>query len=306
VRRAAGVVLAALALLAATPAAAPANPPGVESVEMYLQQTAHGYEHSLRLLVYPQKGMAIVETAIASAAGLERSRGVSYAMAIPTTPFEGALDLTFPGLGRFDGTVSTKSGNSPGCDRPFRASFDGHLDFRGSGGYETWKASRAEGSVFRACNPRDPKAATLEDLFSAVQDYAPGLSGAAFRFLGRSRDHLVDFIAWGDLYRGEGTAQFVAFDREWLPGEVIAQRWVDRLGVPVKKTLEVGPGGDHPATAVFRPPAPFFGTARYDRRSHTLSGSLGASFLGRRVRLARPPLIALLEDEEPRPAGRVG
>jgi hypothetical protein len=308
VKRAAGVVLATLALLAAIPAAAPAaNAPGVESVEMYLQKSAHGYEHSLRLDVYPQRGMAVVDTAIRTAAGLERGRGVSYATAIPTTPFEGTLDLTFPGLGRIDGTVSTKKEGGPEChDGTSDATFAGHLDFRGSGGYESWKATRAEASVTHACDPRAPKAATPEALFSAVQEFGPGLSGGWFRFLGRSRNHLVNFIAMSDLYRGEGTVQFVAFDREWLPGEVIAQRWVDRPGLPAKGTVEIGPGGDHPATVVFRPPAPFFGTGRYDRRSHTLTGSLGVSFLGRRMRLANPPLVALLEDEVPQPAGRVG
>ena len=302
-RRAAGTVLAALAILAATTAVAPAaNPPAVETVQLYLQKTVRGHEHVLALDLYPLKGMAVVDTVIESAGGLEHGRGVAYAMAIPTTPFEGRLDLTFPGLGRFRGTVSPAGGGGSEChDGSFDATFRGHVGFRGSGGYESWRATRAEASVTRACNPRAPKAATPEALFQAVQEFGPGLSGGWFRFLGRSRDHDVNFIAWSDAYRGEGSAQFVAFDREWLPGGVIAQRWVDRPGIPAKHTVEVGPGGDHPATVVFRPPAPFFGTGRYDRRSHTLTGSLGVNFLGRRVRLAHPPLIALLEDEEPRP-----
>jgi hypothetical protein len=306
VRRTAWLALAGLAILASFPTTAAANPPAVERVEIHLQKTTYGQERAFRFLVYPQKGTAVIDTSVYGARGPERYRGVTYAFAIPTTPFEGTLDLTIPGLGRIDGTVSSDGEGGSGCDRSYVATFSGHLDFRGSGGYETWKATRAEASVFRACDPYDPKPATLGELFGAVQEYGPGLSGPAwFRFLGRSRDHALNFIAWSNLYRGEGDVQFVALDRELLPGEVMLQRWVDRPGVPAKKTIEVGPGGDHPATVVFRPPAPFFGTGRYDRRTHSLTGSLGAEFLGRRMRLAHPPQIALLEDEEPQPTGRV-
>jgi hypothetical protein len=89
----------------------------------------------------------------------------------------------------------------------------------------------------------------------------------------------------------------VAVDREWLPGEVATQRWVSRWGVSRARALTVGPGKD-PAVVTFHPPAPFFGIGIYHRASHALTGSLGVKFPGLRVRLAKPPLPAVLEDEE--------
>jgi hypothetical protein len=301
---AAGIVLAALAIFAATPAGAAAAEPGaVEEVQLYMHKMVRDHEHILELNVYPMKGLAVVDTVIDSAKGLERGRGVAYALAIPPAPFEGSLDLTVPGLGRFVGTVSTKSEGGAEChDGTSGGAFKGRVDFHGAGGYESWSATRVEAAVTRACNPRAAKSATPEDLFLSVQEYGPLLGGpASFRFLARSREHTIDFVVWSRPYRHEGFAQFVAFDREWLPGEVAVQRWVNRPGIPLTKTVEIGPGGDKPETITFRPPAPFFGTGHYDRRSHTLTGSLGVNFLGRRLRLARPPLAVHLEDEEIQP-----
>jgi hypothetical protein len=313
-RRAVGAVLAALAICAAGPGgAAAAEPRAVEEVELSLPKTVRGHDHFLQLDLSPLKGMAVVQTVIESAHGLGFGvgRGVSYAVAIPSVPFDGSLDLTVPGLGEFVGTVSTKGEGGARCRSGVAVeggTFAGRLDFRGAGGYESWKATRVRASLTRSCAPVTAKAATPDDLFLAVQEYGPTLSGpASFRFLARSRKHTVDFIAWGDPYRDEGITQFVAIDREWLPGGVVAQRWVNRPGIPSAQTVAIGPGGDEPSTIDFRPPAPFFGSGRYHRRSHALTGSLGVSFLGRRLRLARPPLVATLEDEAPgRLAGRVG
>ncbi|MGH2937443.1 MAG: hypothetical protein ACRDPE_04900, partial [Solirubrobacterales bacterium] len=277
-------------------------------VQLYMQKTARGHEHILELNVYPMRGLAVVDTVIDTASGLERGRGVAYALAIPPTNFEGWLDLTVPRLGRFVGAVSSEREGTAKCvDGAEPATFKGRLDFHGAGGYESWRAKRVEASVTRACNPRASKSATPEDLFGAVQEYGPLLGGpASFRFLARARDRSVNLIVWSDPYRHEGTGQFVGFDREWLPGEVAVQRWVNRPGIPLEKTVAIGPGGDHPTTIDFHPPKPFFGTGHYDRRSHALTGSLGANFLGLRLRLARHPLIAELEDEEVQPPRQPG
>jgi hypothetical protein len=305
VRRVAGVVFAALAIFAATSGAATAAEHGaaVEQVQLYMDKTVHGHTHVLDLQVYPLKGLATVQTVIEGASGLERGRGVTYAMAIPGTPFEGSLDLSVPGLGRFVGTVFTKGEGSAECRSGVSGgTFKGRVDFHGAGGYESWSATRVEAAVIRSCNPRVAKSATPEDPFLAVQERGPPFGGpASFRFLARSPEHTINFIVWSNPYRDEGSAQFVAFDREWLPGEVAVQRWVNRPGIPVANTVEIGPGGDHPTTIDFRPPKPFFGTGHYNRRSHTLTGSLGVRFLGRRMALVHPPLAALLEDEEFQP-----
>lgn len=305
-RRAAGIVLATLAIFAATPggaAAAQAHPVG--EVTLYLSVTKGGHSHIFQVNVFPLRGLATVDTTVTNAHGIDRERGVAYAVAIPPAPFEGSLDVHFPGLGRFVGTISTEREGTARC-RSGRieegADFNGRIDFHGSGGYASWSATKAKVGVTRSCTPLAAEPATRKDLSAAFGEFGPVLSGPVpFRLFAHSPGRALEFIAWGAPSHDRGTAQFVAVDREWLPGEVAVQRWVNRLGVQPAKTVEIGPGGDHPATVVFRPPAPFFGTGRYDRTSHTLTGSLGVNFLGLRLRLARPPLVALLEDEEIQP-----
>jgi hypothetical protein len=299
VRRAAAVLVAALAVLgASTGAAAAAEPRPVEEIEMQLVKTVRGHVHYLQLRVYPSKGLAIVDTAIEEA-DYSDGRGVDYAVAFPGAPFEGSLDLSLPGLGSFDGTISPKEKGASECRSDVATEpgvFKGHLDFRGAGGYESWKASRLVASVTRSCGPVEAETATPEDLQLAVQEGGPPLSGPApFRFFAVQQEPSIRFIAWSSSNR---SVQFFASDSEWRAGEVAVRRWANCFAASPGRAIDIGPGGDKPATVDFRPPKPFFGTGHYDRRAKTLTGSLGVSFLGRRIHLVRPELTVLLEDEE--------
>jgi hypothetical protein len=310
-RRATGIVLAALAMVAGLAVALPAGAAAaearpVEKVTVQIAATKGGHTHFLDLIVYPLRGLATVNTVIEDAHDPELGRGVAYAVAIPARPFEGSLDVTVPGLGEFVGTVSTEGGGSEAAKkcrsggRPEEfGTFTGQIDFHGAGGYESWSATRAEVGVTRHCTPHVAEPVTPEDVFGAAEELGPVLDGPApFRFFAHSRDRALEFIAWGTPYRDEGIVQFAALDREWLPGEVAVQRWVNRTGASLSATVAIGPGGDHPASVTFRPPHPFFGTGHYIRGTHTLTGYLGANFLGLRLHLTRHPLNTVLEDEE--------
>jgi hypothetical protein len=296
VRRLAGVVLAALALLAAVlPAGAAAADRPVESVVVELESAKHPLHHGLLLRLWPLKGMATVET-LPDLDDLKGGRGVTYALAFPPYSFEGSIDLSVPGLGEFVGAVAPKEPEK--CRSPRLTHFEGRIKFRGAGGYGTWRATHAPATVTRSCAGLPEKASTTRDLEAIVSELGPRLPGPApVRFDAFSRDRSLVFAMYGDAKRG---ASFVGIDREWLPGEVAVERWVSRQRVPFARTVELGPGGKHPSRIAFRPPTPFFGVGHYSARSHRLTGSLGASFLGLRARLTSRPLVAVLEDEEVR------
>jgi hypothetical protein len=109
---------------------------------------------------------------------------------------------------------------------------------------------------------------------------------------------LVEFIAWAGSTSNR--AEFVAIDREWLPGEVATERWAKKAFVTLTRTVALGAGAGSPASATFTPPAPFFGKGTYRRRTGKLTGSLGVRFLGLTLHLTLRPLAAALEDEERR------
>jgi hypothetical protein len=298
VRRAAALVLAALTILAfALPAGAAAADRPVESVVVEVEPAKHPLHHALLLKVWPLKGMAIVRT-LPNLANLESTRGVTYAVAFPPHPFDGSIDIKVPGLGEFVGTVAPKEPEK--CRGGAQLTrFDGRIEFRGAGGYGAWHAAHAPAAVTRSCTALPEKAATAKDLAAIVSESGPTLPGpSSIRFEASSRDRSLVFAMFGDARRG---ASFVGIDREWRPGEVAVERWVSRRRLPFARTVTLGPGGKHPAHITFQPPKPFFGVARYSRRSHRLTGSLGADFLGLRARLTARPLIAHLEDEQAGP-----
>jgi hypothetical protein len=294
-RRAAGLVLAALAIVAgALPAGAAADDRPVESVTVYLESAKHPLHHVLTLRVWPLEGMATVVT-YPDVAETENGRGVIYAVAFPPHPFDGSLEITLPGLGEFVGTVAPKEpGNCRGGAQ--LTHFDGRIEFHGAGGYGTWRGTRAPATVTRSCTKPAEKRASTKDLAAIVSELGPRLPGPSLvRFEAFSRDRSLAFAMFGDRQHG---ASFVGVDREWLPGEVAVERWASRQRLSFAGTVTMGPGGRHPARIAFRPPRPFFGVGHYDRHSHRLTGSLGAEFLGLRARLTSRPLIAVLEDEE--------
>ena len=112
-------VLATASLLAAVPAGAgaarteiepavvEASPEGAaREVSIYIPSPTD-HRRILELRLYPAKGVAVVDTYL-SASGTKPARGVAYAIAIPPAPFYGSLDLNFPGLGEFVGTVTSE------------------------------------------------------------------------------------------------------------------------------------------------------------------------------------------------------
>jgi hypothetical protein len=296
VRRAAAVALAALAVLgAAAPVGAAAEAKPVEWVGVFLHSPKNAYRHVLLLKVSPLKGIATVRT-LPDDLDLQ-SGGVTYAVAFPPHPFDGSIDVKMPGLGEFVGSIAPAKGSSSKCGKIGLAQFNGRIRFRGAGNYGTWGATRAAATMDRSCTAIAEESVTSRDLFAAAAELGPTLPGPSLiRFEAVSRDGSFVFAMSGDSRLG---ASFVGIEREWR-SEVAVERWVRRQQLPFARTVTLGPGGKHPAYIAFRPPKPFFGVGRYSRRTHRLTGSLGANLLGLRTRLASHPLVAVLEDEEPR------
>ncbi|HEX3360185.1 MAG TPA: hypothetical protein VHS74_04245 [Solirubrobacterales bacterium] len=98
------------------------------------------HRNVLELHLFPAKGVAVVATYEGETNG-GYARSVAYAMAIPSAPLDGSLDLNFPGLGSIVGTVTpdvpqTSAARAKVCRSNYPsegAMFEGHLDFRGAG-----------------------------------------------------------------------------------------------------------------------------------------------------------------------------
>lgn len=281
-----------------------------QEVNLYVRSPTN-HRNFLQLKLFPEQGVAVAATY--EEARLEPLRGVAYATAIPPAPFEGSLDLKFPGLGEFVGTVTPEVARGPAdqaklCRSNYpgeSARFAGHLDFRGAGGYVRWETSEALASILLACGSEPKEENGPKDLFGHVAELGPPLGGPApIRFFsqGEVRHRYIEFVAWGGAHDPDN-AQFVGIDREWLPGEVATERWVKKTSGSLGKTVTIG-AGTKPASATFTPPAPFFGKGTYRRRTGKLTGSLGVRFLGLTLHLTPSPLKASLTDEEPRKASR--
>jgi hypothetical protein len=312
---AATLVLAAL-LLGAIPASASATgaPQEGEAKEVNLLfPSPTNYHDVLAVHLFPANGVAVVDIYEGSRnGGFEGA--VSYAIAIPPAPLDGALDLSFPGLGSIVGTVTpdkplTSAARAKLCrsDYPTEgATFEGHLDFRGAEGHGRWQATKSPVEVVLACGTGPKKENGSHALFVHVIELGPVLnSPAPIRLFaqGEVRHRVIEFIAWGG--KSSNSVELVAIDREWLPGEVATERWVKKGNASLKKTVALGPaaseragGAAGPESAIFTPPAPFFGKGTYRRSTGKLTGSLGVNFLGLKLRLTPSPLAADLVDED--------
>jgi hypothetical protein len=92
-----------------------------KEVTIYLPSpTNHSYV--LELHLFPPKGVAVVDTY--QRVGYESLRGVAYAIAIPTVPFDGSIELSFPGLGSVVGTVTPKEPQTSSARAKLRRSDD--------------------------------------------------------------------------------------------------------------------------------------------------------------------------------------
>jgi hypothetical protein len=304
------VVLLALVLVGTTPAGGRANgvpsDASVKEVTIYFPSPTNR-RNVLQLHLFPAKGVAVAGTY--EGVGGNSGRGVVYVIAIPPAPFDGSLDLNFPGLGEFVGTVTPDSPHGPAaqtklCESNYPdeyATFEGHLAFRGAGGYGRWEATKAEAGILLACGAEAKGENGPAALFGHVAELGPTLSGPApIRFFahGEVRHRFIEFIAWGG--HSSNSVEFVAVDREWLPGEVATERWAKRAPASLKKTVAFGGDAAKPGSATFSPPAPFFGKGTYRRRTGKLAGSLGVSFLGLKLHLTPSPVTANLADEDSR------
>jgi hypothetical protein len=312
----AGVVLLALVLLGAIAPSARATEappdPGAREVSLYFPSPAN-HRNVVHLQLFPGKGVAVVDTYEGGEDLFKSGRGVAYAIAVPPARFDGSLHLKFPGLGVFAGTVTPENARGSAAQaKRCRSSypieggtFEGHLAFRGAGGYGSWKATRAPVGILLACAGEPKKDNGTDALFGQVDELGPSLIGPApiqFVAQGAVGHRYVEFIVWAG-HSGIGV-EFNAIDREWLRGGVATERWVKKAPASRKETLALGPdsteldGPTGPASATFTPPAPFFGNGTYRRSTGKLTGSLGVSFLGLKLHLTPSPLTAAIADED--------
>jgi hypothetical protein len=290
-----GVLMLATALFPAAAGAGADAKPSAEEVTIYLPTGRERSRHQLTIRLLPQRGIALVSTYEGEEATEEAFREDSYAIAIPRKPLAGSIDVHFPGLGEIVGSVVPEGGSgSEGV------TFDGKIRFRDAGRHEPWSASEAEVQIGPETR-RLPRGKTRSaELFNVLaENGGPVLPGpASFRFFahGPPGRRVVEFIAFGDDRPRSGGA-FAAVDLEWLPGEVAARRVASRsTAFPSRIATDAVEG--RPNKVVFKPPAPFFGSATYLERTGKLRGSLGVRFSGLSLRLAHPPLPATLEDED--------
>src|SRR6202012_564467 len=117
------------------------------------------------------------------------------------------------------------------------------IEFRGAG-YGSWTATLAEAGITRSCGAATAKPVAPKESFSVIGGIGPMVPGpSSFRFFSRARDDSREFVAVG----GRGLrVSMIAVDREWLSGEVAAQRWVSRWDIPYSHAMTIGPGGNHP------------------------------------------------------------
>jgi hypothetical protein len=290
-----GVLL--VGLVAHCGARAGAAVPAPEKLTLYVHAPGHAYRHVLGLTVYAERGVAVVFTDT-SDTEVENDRGVTYATRVPKGPFDGRVDVHFPGLGYIVGWlvgVGRPEGQAAcaGSERESGSGhFVGHLAFRGSGGYGTWHATRVSASVTRGCTAEltdEPKPKTL---FGYLDEFGPGFSGGSdgpfsvldARIPGRKRSAELLALVYG---RGpEESVVFTARADEYLGAGVVCERWAKRSGIPRRDQFEIAPGSRRPPSATLKPPAPFSGEATYSRQGQTFLGDLEVHLLGRTVRLA--------------------
>jgi hypothetical protein len=305
--------LATVATIVSPPrtAAAAGTVAAAGDVELYLAQPASDPRHTFLLHLYPLRGIAVAMTEQGNQLTDETFLRNAYAMKIPKEPFDGSIDLNFPGVGEVVGTVDLSQAKKPElpskvCEyrSPGIAShFEGRIRFPGANGYAPWAGRKAEAAIGPECAPPSTGKSEGEQLFGALAEFGPTLPGpVGFRFFAHARQprRVVEFIAFGDHEEDEFFGTFSAIDREWLPGDIATERVVSKPTETISSTVKVGPGGADPDRITFAPPAPFFGHATYLRRTGKLRGSIGVRFLGLKLRLAQRPMSAKVEDEDHR------
>src|ERR1700679_3361606 len=106
----------------------------VEDVSIYVRSPTNP-RNALSLEIFPAEGVAVARTYYGP--HFEPESGASYSVAIPVAPFDGSLDLDFPGLGEVTGEVtSTKTRGAAAeasfCEQRYpseSATFEGQIAF---------------------------------------------------------------------------------------------------------------------------------------------------------------------------------
>ncbi len=311
------LALAAICALAAPGASAAKTEvrPAEERFEVFLQHEVHGHDwegtHVLELTVYPLRGVAVARTQ-SNNFELENKETVAYAEEIPKGPFDGYLDVEFPGLGSFVGEfVATESGHEghlpKGCagsrETSASGSFEGSISFEGSGGYAHWSAKTARAFLQRStplrCRKGSPGRERKPKTLLGYTEIGPSFLGPP-RYLLRARRRLPHRVTYFEVAgfdnRKPNIAVFDAGTYEYLPGGIAVSRAVDRT-VRHGHRLEVSEGGYRPKRATLRPPPPFSGVAHYSRHGHKLTGNLTLKFPGLRLPISGHGTRAELVDE---------
>jgi hypothetical protein len=276
----------------------------VEKVTLYLHAPAFPRK-VLSLEIFPAEGVAVARTYYGRY--IEPGSGASYSLAIPAAPFDGSLDLDFPGLGKVVGRVTSSETRGAAAEARFceqrypseSATFEGQVSFHGAGDPRHWRTKKVEASIVPACGARLERRNGPSSLFHHLDGFGPTFSNDFIRLFanGETKKRRTQFVAVGDS-GGNRSLQLLAFDEEWLPGEIATQRWVKRYA-SFKNVMHFANDDAEPSRVTVTPPAPFTGRATYLRRTGKVNGSLRVHFPGLNVRLARPPAEAIFEDEEP-------
>jgi hypothetical protein len=135
-------------LVAAVPAAAAAKAPAREELDVYVPgPPGHRHQNTLTFRILPRYGVAVAATE-GNDEDPEDDLGVGYAVRIPKRSLDGRVDVRFPGLGRIVGRFGPEAdGGAAACageGTNTSGHFVGRIEFRGSGGYHRWAATRGD------------------------------------------------------------------------------------------------------------------------------------------------------------------
>jgi hypothetical protein len=294
------VVVMALLCAAMAPVAMAVQPP--EESEGVLVGVTPRKEVQVWVEVHPQLGVAVLRTVIGmSKEGVPRPRrgSVQYAVRIPKGPLEGELDLTIPGVASIAGELEE---GSEGLE------FNGSFHFTGNGGFLGFDVAHATGETLGGtapiCAPRGCLTAH-PTLFEYVYDpfTASNFNTQILTSERETRGRTSLFQATHYVRGTEST--FKAQTLEWLHSEVAVARTVEVEKAP-GAAFKVSSKAERPKSATLHPPAPFSGSAHYERvgdirspASGELSGSLSVDIYGVKVRLAGPGAKATLFNFNP-------
>jgi len=257
------------------------------------------------LIDYPRDGVALLTVEKGEPEGrLGRWSGAAFAVRSAVGTAEDGIHASFGPIGSANGSIELlgrgpeeHEGGSPRhCQRKPRyldVRFSGVIALHVKGGLLRVNTAETKGYVYRrnelGCErqkSRRTPSASSEDLFSHLPHPAQGFFSRENPILFSSLHHRHRWIEMAASIEATtaGLASFRAEAMEWLPEDIAAVRWVEASRV--SPAFLVFGTGDPPSSATLEPPGPFIGSARFNRQSHSLRGSLAVRLPGGlRVRL---------------------